>query len=207
MTNEQSTSSKRRKIISFAVLGFLFIVLPGISWYYLHGGKTWRKEAVAELGNYGKVRAAWLVYPDGEKVNLLNGCVTVVHIFGENPDLTENNKKIIDVGQRLFDQFGTSHHFRLAMIAEGGTSEFRSYVQKMPSIDYATWVWTGALGGWRTIVENGYESYNLAQGLKPVPEYFALADSSGQIRRFYDALDEKQVGRMVEQIAILLPKE
>jgi hypothetical protein len=207
MANEQTQSSGKRKIGMIAALAIILVIFPAVSWYYLHGGMTWRKKAVSELGSYGKIRPAWIVYPDGEKVNQLNGCVTVVHIFGENPDLTEENKKIVDIGQRLFDQFGTSHHFRMAMVAEGGTSEFRSYVQKLPSIDYATWAWTGALGAWRTIIENAYESYTLAQGEKAVPQYFALADSSGQIRRFYDAMDEKQVGRMVEQIAILLPKE
>ena len=91
------------------------------------------------------------------------------------------------------------------MIAAGGTAEFRSYFQTMPSADHATWVWSGGLGTWRTVMVNGYESFCLAEGIKPDAEYFALADTAGTIRRFYDALDQKQVDRMVQHIAILLP--
>ena len=115
------------------------------------------------------------------------------------------NRTILDIDEKLYDQFGQNLNFRLAMVSSGGTAEFKSYFQKMPSADYVTWVWTGGLGSWRTIMENGYESYCKAESVKPVPEYFALADTSGTIRRFYDALDTKQVERMVQHIAILLP--
>jgi hypothetical protein len=67
-------------------------------------------------------------------------------------------------------------------------------------------VWTGGLGSWRTVVENGYEYFLLKEKTKPDPQYFALTDTSGTIRRFYNAQDEKQVGRMVEHISMLLPK-
>ncbi|MGI9159878.1 MAG: hypothetical protein ACR2K1_09015, partial [Saprospiraceae bacterium] len=110
-------------------------------------------------------------------------------------------------GQRLFEQFGSNMNFRLVMIAQGGTAEFKTHAQTLPSADYATWVWTGALGSWSTILNNGYESYCIATDNKGYKEFYALTDTSGTIRRFYNALDEKEVGRMVEQIAILLPQE
>jgi hypothetical protein len=180
--------------------------MPAISWMYLSNGLDWHKKAVAELGDYGHVQPAFIIWPTGEKQDRLDSKVTVLHIFGENPDLTNDNKKIIDTGEELFKQFEKSEYFRLCMIAEGGTSEFRSYAQTRPSADYATWVWTGGLGSWRTILENGYESYRVKTGAKSVPQYYGLADTSGMIRRFYNALDEEEVKRMVQQIAILLPK-
>lgn len=206
MSSENEKVSKTRKLFIFAALFIILIALPAGSWFYLKSGLNWHKAAVAELGDYGKIRGAFIIFPDGEKRDQLKGEVVVIHIFGDSPDLTEANKKIIEVDKRLYDQFGQNEFFRMAMIAEGGTSEFRSEVQKIPSIDYVTWVWTGGLGSWRTIIENGYESFCLAEHTSPVPEYFALADTSGKIRRFYNALDEKQVGRMVEHIAMILPK-
>ena len=166
---------------------------------------TWRKTAQAELADYGKIRGAYLIFPDGERQDQLKSKVVVTHIFGENPDLTNSNKQMIDTGERLFKQFGQNTYFRLAMIAEGGTAEFKSHHQTLPSADYATWVWTGGLGSWRTILENGYEKYCLEQSVSPQKEYFGLADTSGTIRRFYNALDEKEIGRMVEHISLLLP--
>ncbi|MEI6409048.1 MAG: hypothetical protein WCR52_06680 [Bacteroidota bacterium] len=203
---ENEKVSKTRKVFIFIALFIILVALPAGSWFYLKSGLNWHKAAVAELGDYGKIRGAFIIFPDGEKRDQLKGEVVVIHIFGDAPDLTEANKQIIEVNKRLYDQFGQNEFFRLAMIAEGGTTEFRSAVQKIPSIDYATWVWTGGLGSWRTIIENGYESFCLAQHVSPVKEYFALADKTGKIVRFYDALDEKQVGRMVEHIAMILPK-
>lgn len=183
----------------------ILIILPALSWVYLSRGLNWRKEAVAELGSYGQIRGAYIAWPDGTKEDRLKSKVVVLHIFGENPELTPINKKIIDTGEELFKQFGRNEHFRMAMIAEGGTAEFRSHVQTRPSIDYVAWVWTGGLGSWRTIVENGYQSFALKTGAKPMTEYYALSDTAGVIRRYYDAADDEQVKRMVQQVAILLP--
>lgn len=205
MENEAKKPSMGRKIYIAAALFLILVGLPAVSWFYLRSGLNWRKAAVAELADYGKIAKAPIIWPDGTWEDQLKGKVTVVHIFGDNPDLTETNRQILDTAEKLFDQFGSTNEFRLAMIANGGTAEFRSHAQKMPSADHATWAWSGGLGSWRTAVENGYESFCLAEGIKPVPRYFALADTAGTIRRFYDATNQKQVDRMVQHIALLLP--
>jgi hypothetical protein len=207
MSENTEKISPRRKAIIFGALFVILFILPAGTWFVMKGGLNWHKQAVKELGSYGKIRPAYIVYPDGQKEDRLKGKVTVVHLFGENPDLTDVNKNIMDIGQRLYDKFGKDDHFRIAYIKDAGTAEFRSYAQKMPSADYATWVWTGGLGSWRTVVENGYEYFLLAEKKQPDPQYFALTDTSGTIRRFYNTQDEKQVGRMVEHIAMLLPKQ
>lgn len=213
MSDVQPKSSRKRKIITAIALLLVLGVFPLISWYYLSNGLQWRKDAKAELGSFGQIRGAYIIYPDGTKENQLAESVCVLHNFGANPELTDVNKGIINTYQRLYDQFGKMSdgntprpYFKLVLIYEGGTSEFRSEVQKIPSIDYATWVVTGGLGSWGTILTNGYEKYTVERKLKPLKETFALADVTGQIRCFYDATDEKQVTRMVEQIALMLPK-
>jgi hypothetical protein len=205
MENVEKKPSLGRKIYIAAGLFLILVALPAVSWIYLRNGLNWRKEAIAELANYGKIGKATIIWPDGAWEDQLKSKVVVVHVFGENPDLMDANRQVLDTAEKLFNQFGKTNEFRLAMIASGGTAEFRSYFQKMPSAEHATWVWSGGLGSWRTIMENGYESYCLAEDIKPDPVYFALADTSGTIRRFYNALDQKQVDRMVQHIAILLP--
>jgi hypothetical protein len=204
--NKNRLSTSRRLTI-FAALLLIFVVLPGLSWVYLQGGLNWRKAAQAELSKYGKIRAAYTIWPEGDKQDELKEKVTVVHVFGSNPDLTPANKHIMDTGEELFQQFGQSMYFRMAMVADGGTTEFRSYRQTRPSSDYATWVWTGGIGSWTTIMKNGFESYCVKNRIKPYPHYYALSDTSGMIRRFYNAMDKQEVGRMVEHIALLLPQD
>lgn len=203
--------SVTRKTIISVVLFLILVGLPAGSWYYLRGGLNWRKQAQAELQNYGKIRGAQVIYPDGTKENMLAEKVCVIYYFGANPELTLENKHIIDTGERLFKQFGyksgnTYDDFRLVMIAQSGSAEFRTHAQTLPSADFANWVWTGALGSWRTILVNAYDLYCQKNNVRPSEHYFALADTTGTIRCFYDAMSEKEVGRMVEHIALLLPK-
>jgi hypothetical protein len=213
MSDEQQKPTRSRKIITALALILVLGVLPAISWIYLSNGLQWRREAKSELGFYGQIRGAYVIYPDGTKENQLKESVSVIHSFGENPELTEDNKRIIDTYKRLYDQFGRMSDgtprpfFKLVLIYEGGSTEFRSEVQKIPSIDYATWVKTGGLGSWRTILENGYEKYVLEKKVKQRKEYFALTDATEQIKGFYGALEEDQVNRLVQQIAIMLPQK
>jgi len=213
MSDEQQKPSRQRRILTLAALTLVLVVLPAISWFYLRGGLQWRKDAVAELGNFGQIRGAHIIYPDGTKENQLAESVCVIHNFGANPELTEDNKRIIETNKRLYDQFGKVSngtprpYFKIVMIYEGGSAEFRSEVQKIPSIDYATWVVTGGLGSWGTILNNGYEKFVLERKTKQHKEVYAMADVTGQIKCFYNALDDEQVTRMVQQIARLLPPE
>jgi hypothetical protein len=213
MSEVQQNPTRARKILTAVALTVVLVVLPGISWFYLKGGLQWRKDAVAELGFFGQIRGAYIIYPDGSKMNQLAESVCVIHNFGANPELTPENKQIIQTNLRLYDQFGKLSdgtprpYFKIVMIYEGGSAEFRSEVQKIPSIDYATWVVTGGLGSWGTILNNGYEKFAVERNAKQHKEFYALADATGQIKCFYNALDEKQVTRMVQQIAMMLPAQ
>ncbi|HLP96104.1 MAG TPA: hypothetical protein VK168_18810 [Saprospiraceae bacterium] len=207
---QPQATSKNRKILMAVAMVIVLGVLPAISWLYLKNGLDWRKDALAELGSFGQIRGAYIIYPDGTKENQLAESVCVIHNFGAEPDLTPENKQIIDTNKRLYDQFGKMSDgtprpfFKIVMIFEGGTTEFRSEIQKIPSIDYATWVQTGGLGSWGTILNNGYEKFRIDKKAKEHKYVYALADATGQIRCFYNALDEKQVERMVQQIALML---
>lgn len=205
MENAEKKPSLGRKIYIAAALFLILVGLPAVSWIYLRDGLNWRKTAVAELASYGKIPKATVIWPDGTSEDQLKGKVVIVHVFGENPDLTEENKKILDTANKLCEQFGQSFDFRLAMIASGGTAAFLSHAQTLPSAEHPAWIWSGAIGSWRAITENGYDAFCHAEKIKPASDYFALADTAGTIRRFYDALDQKQIDRLVQHTAIVLP--
>ncbi len=210
-TDTDQKPTKSRRLIIASILLVILVGFPAASYIYMNNGYNWRKQAVSELGQYGKIRPAFLILSNGERQNRLESSVAVIHVFEKDPDLTEANRKILDDGERLFKQFGmlgdmrVRSDFRIAMVIDGGTAEFTSYRQKLPNSDYATFVWTGGLDAWKGIVDYGFQQFCKKEGVEPFPEYYALTDTSGQIRRYYNALDEKQVGRMVEHIAMLLP--
>lgn len=204
MTKDSNQEGRPKNLWRIGIILFILAGLPAISYYYLQGGMNIRKEALAKKDSYGKALPIWVIYPDGQKENQIEGKVCVIHIFGEDPDLTADNSRILDTCEKLFNQFGTNNDFRLALIARNGTAEFRSKYQKMPSSDYVTWAWNGSVGQWRTVIENGYDYFTRAEGIKPVKEYFAVCDKAGQIHRFYNALSDEDINKMVQHIAILL---
>jgi hypothetical protein len=204
-TDEQKPSLSRKFIVTAALL-LILVALPAISYLYLRDGLAWRKTAVAELGEYGKILPAYAIYPGNVRIDELDGKVCVVHVFEEAPTLTPENQKILEVCDRLCAQFGQADGFRMAMVAEKQQSDFRAYWQKLPTSDNFAWSWTGARGSWGVVMDNGYKVFT-ERGARKADRYFALADTSGTIRRFYNALDEKEINRMVQQIAILMPTQ
>lgn len=212
-----STEQKRDqkglpKVLVYGVIALLLFVLPAMSYFYLYKGFQWRVEAQSELQDYGKIRAAYKIKEDGTEVDLLKGKICVLHLFGENPGLTAANKSVLDNGEELFKQFGYKvgadrDDFRIVMIAEGSSPEFRAYAQSRPSANMPNWVWTGGIGSWTTILKNSFDYYCVKNKIESYPAYFAVSDTSGVIRRFYNAENPEEVKRMVQQIAILLPKE
>jgi hypothetical protein len=205
----ETSKNATKKTINWSLLAlfiFFFILAPGLSWLYLKMGYNWRKEAITELQHFGQIRSAPIIYANGVREDRAKGKVCVIHIFGANPDLTPANQRVLDINEKLFNQFKESDYFRLVMVAEGGTAAFKSYMQKQESVDFVTSVYTGGVASWEGVMNNSYDLYKTRTGARGVDHWYALTDTMGTIRRFYDAEDDKEVDRMVQQIAILLPK-
>lgn len=199
------------KIIRTVGLILVLVVFPAISWVYLKSGFEWRKTAQAELQDYGPIKEAFAIWPDGSREDLLKGKVCVIYNFGAKPDLTPVNKTVLETAEQLVDQFGykpgaEQDYFRMVMIEEGASTELRSKYQTMRNSELVNWVWTSGLSSWNNILQGDFDYYCKSANVSPYPHYYALADTSGRVRRFYNAEDTKEVGRMVEHIALLLPK-
>jgi hypothetical protein len=211
--NEMAPNSKGRKIFRILALFLLVVALPAGSWYYLRSGLNWRIDAKSELGAYGTIPNYNLILPGNNKLNLIDQSVCVIHAFEDKPDLSPENKSIMDEANKLAENFGlmqgqsVRHNFKLILIASNGTAEFRSYYQKFPTSDNATWIWMPSSANWRNIISSGYQQYCDKNKLNPKGRYFALTDTAGTILRYYDALDAGEIGRMVEHISMTLPKE
>ena len=209
METTEKNPTYSRKWVRVTVLLLLLVVLPALSYYYLDLGYKKHKETQDELRHYGQVRKESFVYPDGTEENRLAGKVCLIYYFGENPELTEINRRVLDTGEELFNQFsdgGRRDDIRLVMIAQGGSAEFRSYAQTKPSADFITWVWSRALGSWRVILDRAREQFKRDEDVDTDVPCFALADSDGVIRRFYPVDDPGEINKMSNHLATLLPK-
>ena len=212
MSDQVDKKLTPKKIIVYGVIGMLLFGLPAMSYIYLKKGFEWRLKAQGELKDFGKIPQVPILWPDGTKENQLQGKLCVIHFFGNNPALVPVNKSIMDTGEDLFNQFGYKkdairNDFRFVLIKEGGSADFETYANTRPSASMSNWVWTGGLNTWSKVLGEGYQYYTNTEHVMPYPNYYALTDTSGIIRRFYNAEDKSDIERMVQHIAILLPRQ
>jgi hypothetical protein len=211
MNNQEEKASLSRRVIGIALTTLLLIVFPAVSWVYLRSGLNWRKDALSELkGRYGNIRDAALLQSDPELIDSLKGKVCIIHSFGVAPDTSVENRHILSIGEKLYKQFGVlgdgqrSRHFKLVMVAHAGSESFYDYIHGLPAAN-TKWAWSMSVDTWGVFLDKQYSEFCKSVNQNPAQETFALCDTTGAIRRFYDALDKEQVDRMVTHVTMLLP--
>lgn len=212
MSQQEQSAITPRKVFVFIVLGILLFGLPAMSYIYLKKGFEWRVDAQSELKDFGKLPELPVIWQDGSNEDMIDGKLCVIYNFGENAELTTTNKSILDTGEELVKQFGfkpesVRNDFRMVLVRGNESYDFRNYRTARPSADLANWLTTGSVGTFSKIMTEGFNYYCTSEGVTPYPHYFAVADTSGIIRRFYNADDKAEIDRMVQQIAIIIPKQ
>ena len=201
---------KRNNIFQFLALGFLLIVLPWGSWYYLKKGFNYRLEALQELAEKGPLPIAGTIYSSGEPLTVdhLNGKVVVSSFY----TLQEANKKekIGKLQASLYKQFGKRADILLLNYIVGQ--------EGMPNDNIAAFQETYSLSDTARILFislpeealkkhllQGYQfSEEAVSNLKEVP-LFALTDIHQQIRHLYH-FNEEEIIKLIEHTAIVFPR-
>jgi hypothetical protein len=212
MNNREEKASLTRRIIGIGLTTLLLIVFPAVSWVYLRSGLNWRKQAISELrGHYGNINDEAVRRSDPELLDSLKGKVCIVHSFGLAPDTSAINRHILQIGEKLYKQFGIlgdgrkTKYFKLVMVAHAGSEPFYDHVRSLPTAANTKWGWSISVDAWGPFLDKRYGEFCGSTKENPVQETFALCDTTGAIRRFYNALDKEQVDRMVTHVTMLLP--
>ncbi|MEL6923286.1 MAG: hypothetical protein AAFO94_04495 [Bacteroidota bacterium] len=203
--------TKTKNIIAFAGLTMMLVVFPAVSWYYLQQGLNYQKEARAELKDYGKVKAfsfdSNLNKPITEAAFDGNFSVATF-INADDETITTNYMQLLS---RLHEQFDlrpdvkfmthVSSKFKSGdnLISELNTE---ATVQDKEQLYFLTGETAAleqqAIKGYRLPLENQAFAKNT---------YVALVDTVGTVIQYYDFQNEAQVRRLVEHIAMLIPKD
>ena len=184
----------------------MFFILPGLSWYYLQQGANFQMAARSELKDYGKIRSVAQIDDKGQKHNLIENKITVIHFFQPNgAEYGPQDQEVIDLYAKLHSQFkDRAKDFAMVMVTDKPSAELRNAVFHKGYADNPNWVFSQATSSWGSILSNGYEYYLLETKARQKESYVALADAKGNIRNFYDPSDEGEVLRLVKHIALLL---
>lgn len=166
----------------------MIAAFPAISWYYLSSGMSWRKEANAELQDFGDVSEFSLKIGDGALASFedwKNDLVIVVR-----PDC-ESKRTEQETFQKIVNQFEKRKDVRFLFL--GDCLDIRN---KDKRNEYLLEI-------------NCSETKNCLEVGKKIfgdqEENIALVDGVGTIRCYYSSSSQERCKRLIEHIAMMLP--
>ena len=219
--------TERKKVtekIQIAVLVFFIIFMPLGSWYYLQSGYNYHKELMAELRDYGKLPEFQLLTQNGDSLQIedLRGKIMLANFYSKG---TPTASTSMDYARRILGQFKSQGDlcflfYNLNSEANDAKS-LKDLAEEEELTDKRAYFLSGDQGQLTKLLTSGYkipllneinegDSITFKKEVTSLPEtypYFALIDSSLVIRNYYDINDKASMNRLVEHLAIILPRE
>ena len=199
---ENQAPEKKKNVFLISGLVFLVLfVLPLGSIYFLNSGLQYRKTSVSELSDLGKVGDFNLNNQNNLPVSpaMLRGRVAVVNFFSENDSIAKfQADRIANVHQNYND---VEDVLFLSFIHSDTSINLINAASSLGITDHKQWYLLSTQGNqWKDISTNNFKIPNIENGV-------ALVDTSMTIRKIYDLNSNPEMGRLVEQIAIVIPKQ
>lgn len=195
---------KYKNILRVVVVLILIVGFPLVSWLYLKTGVKYRKEALAELQNHGKLPVFSLSTQDRDTLTneMVKGKILVVDFFDSGKPETPALMHFLTALHHQFDD-RTDVLFLNHAIHPGhdSLSGLRSYAEKQGVKDFNQCLFLSADS--LTMADLANNQYHM-----PADHLygdFALVDTAGVIRKYYDSGSPKDMKRLVEHIAMILP--
>lgn len=213
--------SKSKNIIQNLALGLFLIGFPALSWYYLSAGSKYQVELRNELKDYGRIPEFTLVNQKGQTVNRssIEGKTAIMSFFSPN---NESYGKTMEYFRKYYSQFkerGDLIYLALAL-EPTETTQLQSLAQKEELNEVQHYFLTGDEAAIKNIIKEGVQIPDLtnraedmtiprSSSLINVPEeypYLVLINESGMIRNYYDINNDKSLTRLIEHLALTLPR-
>ncbi len=194
---EVKPANKFWRAVVFAVL----FILPIGSVYYLYKGRAHSRTAKAELENLGKVDGFNLMNQQNQAITPkgLHGKVTIVNFL---PGDLSKAKPLTDRIAQVHQSFDDSDDIIfLSFLVRDSSKNLLQTAKELGIEDHDQWYLLGtSQEEWKRL---STEVYHLPNGENGV----AMADTSLQIRKLYDINSNQQMGRMIEHVAKVVPKQ
>jgi protein SCO1/2 len=210
-------SINNKKILTAITLFLLLVALPLGSWYYLQRGLNYYKKAVSELKDYGKVPQFSFTDQDGKTLGSedMQGKVYVANFIFTR--CTTICPKMTEQMSRLYEVFHKNQEIGLLSFtvdpAHDSVAVLKTYAEANHIPDDGVWhLLTGDKQQIYELVRKGFrlpvgEGANGGDDDFIHSNYFALVDATGTVRNYYDGTDPAQVDRLMQHIALIIPKE
>lgn len=212
------------KKIQIAVLAIFVVFMPLGSWYYLQSGFSYHEKLMSALKNYGELPEFNLFTQNNETVTKADffGKIIIAGFYKENNRSTELST---DYARRILGQFESQkdllflfHHLNPT---EQNDSTLKAFATQEYLLDKRAFFLAGDEEQMTNLLTSGYkfpsmvekkedQSISFKTDIEILPDdypFLVLVDSSLTIRNYYNLNDEKSMDRLVEHLAIILPRE
>ncbi|HFA50079.1 MAG TPA: hypothetical protein ENJ95_13805 [Bacteroidetes bacterium] len=201
MEENFGTDNKNKARFRAAMTFLILFILPAGSWYFMSSGLNYRKKSQSELSDMGKVGAFEMKNQTNLTISpeLLKGKVAVVNFISK--DIATAKKQVARIAKvhQSFDN--TEDVVFLSFTLPDTANNLLVRANKLGITDNKQWY----------LISTGTEDLTyISKKLFHIdnPESgVALIDTSMSIRRVYDINSNKEMGRLVEQIAIVIPEQ
>ncbi|MCB0706391.1 MAG: hypothetical protein KDC34_13835 [Saprospiraceae bacterium] len=186
-----------KRVLQTSLLFLVLVALPLGSWFYLQGGLDYRMEALAELEDMGPIPMFEWVDQDGEAFDK-DKCIGNLLIAGFLP-FGEDREEYINRMNKLHDQF--DNRTDVYFLTFVPTSLKQVLHEPDARQDVQQWKWVQIPDDQ---IEAVAATYAIPSNEKSAL-WITLVDDKGAIRKHYHYQDNKEMGRLVEHMAMLLP--
>lgn len=193
------------KLVSAIFIVILFVVLPGMSYFYLQTGLNYHKDRKAELDSLGQIE--YMEFRDqlGEVFTTkdMKGKMSVLGFF--SPDCGDSCNAMIERFQLIQEQF--NNYDKLLLLSHTMKPEQDS-ISKLLNATTDAKAQEG-MWYWLTAKDGAYNGYINSFDVKPQNGYsnqFALVDSNLTILRYYDVLDQDEINRLIIHLGKFAPR-
>ena len=199
MENQLPEKKKNVYLIS-GLIFFVLFVLPLGSIYFLNSGKNYRMQSLSELEDKGKVKNFEYRNQNNLMISpaLLKGKVTVVNFLSEDDARAKYQADRIAKVHQNYNS--TEDVLFLSFIKRDTQINLIDKAAALGINDHKQWYLLGA-------DEQTWNNLPQSFKIEDSDSGIALVDTSMTIRRHYDINNDPEMGRLVEQIAIVIPKQ
>lgn len=184
-------NQKTKNIIQFGLLGLILIILPAGSWIYLKKGLEYQKGTRADLQSLGTydTRSLFEVPDDVWQKWALEEKLKVVFYWHDD--------KQKDLLLKFHKQFKNSQGLAFIVLQDETQTELIGIDENVYQIKLSKERIAEVLKDMGKINTTAFSN--------DYP-YFILLDQKNTIKKFYDFKNQEEVKRLIEHIAILVPK-
>ncbi|MEO7174938.1 MAG: hypothetical protein ABIV51_03795 [Saprospiraceae bacterium] len=187
-------------VMQYLLLVLILVILPGISWFYLKYGLEYQIKVRSELHNYGKIEVFSF---DGFNQDSLTGRLTLINFA--KPEFHSTAAEGLAMS-KLHHQFDQSPEIRfVSVVPLDSDVELKNWSDKNKAKDPSQWKVLGAqaqqISEWQS---------RLASQAKVAADNSSLlfvADPKGVLREVYNMLNEEEIKKLIQHIAMLAPRD